>query len=184
MKLKNSGKIENSTESVEFGLKWKLNLCMSRFGALQYSGEFSFLVTANEIEPCETGRNGISEGFNYRAHEGALEKRQLTFSKAPFMWRKVVVCKRVTLSPKSTLASVYMRKKLTPLPESRAGFLMTTVLTHALVILPWLSWLSWASQSVFMEKSWPSWEGRPTIERGWRSYVGNPSSQANFLFLI
>ena len=39
---------------------------MSRFGALQYSGEFSFLVTANEIEPCETGRcNGISEGFNY-----------------------------------------------------------------------------------------------------------------------
>ena len=31
-----------------------------------------------------------------------------------------------------TLASVYMRKKLTPMPESRAGFPMTTVLalTH------------------------------------------------------
>ena len=64
MKLKNSGKIENSTESVEFGLKWKLNLCMSRFGALQYSGEFSFLVTANEIEPCETGR--MRAQWNFR----------------------------------------------------------------------------------------------------------------------
>ena len=39
--------------------------------------------------------------------------------KAPFIWRKVVPGKRVTL-PKSTLASVYMRKKLTPLPEPRA----------------------------------------------------------------
>ena len=29
--------------------------------------------------------------------------------------------KRVTLLAESTLASVYMRKKLTPLPESRAG---------------------------------------------------------------
>ena len=29
--------------------------------------------------------------------------------------------KRVTLPAESTLASVYMRKKLTPLPELRAG---------------------------------------------------------------
>ena len=41
-------------------------------------------------------------------------------SKAPFIWRKVVPGKRVTLPAESTLASVYMRKKLTLLPEPRA----------------------------------------------------------------
>ena len=34
----------------------------------------------------------------------------------------------LTLQPKSTLPSVYMRKKLTLLPKSRAGFLMITEL--------------------------------------------------------
>ena len=43
-------------------------------------------------------------------------------SEALFVWRKVVLGKRVTLPAESTLASVYMGKKLTPLPESRAGF--------------------------------------------------------------
>ena len=41
-------------------------------------------------------------------------------TKAPFIWRKVVPGKRVTLLAKSTLPSVYMRKKWTPLPEPRA----------------------------------------------------------------
>ena len=27
--------------------------------------------------------------------------------------------------------------------------------THALIVLPWPSWPGWASQSVYMEKSWP-----------------------------
>ena len=40
--------------------------------------------------------------------------------KALFIWRKVVPGKRVTLPAESTLASVYMRKKLTLLPEPRA----------------------------------------------------------------
>ena len=35
------------------------------------------------------------------------------FTKAPFIWRKVVPSKRVTLLAESTLPSVYMRKKLT-----------------------------------------------------------------------
>lgn len=35
-----------------FGLKWKLILCMSQFGTLQYSGELSFLVTCNGMESC------------------------------------------------------------------------------------------------------------------------------------
>ena len=47
---------------------------MSRFGALQYSGEFSFLVTANEIEPCVTVHSGVSEGSNYWVQEGTSEK--------------------------------------------------------------------------------------------------------------
>ena len=43
-------------------------------------------------------------------------------AKAPFIWRKVVPGKRVTLLAESTLLSVYMRNKLTPLPEPRANF--------------------------------------------------------------
>ena len=39
--------------------------------------------------------------------------------KAPFIWRKVVPGKRVSLLAESTLASVYMTKKLIPLPEPR-----------------------------------------------------------------
>ena len=41
-----------------------------------------------------------------------------------------------TLPAKSTLASICMRKKLTPLPESRADFPMTVVLAHVMIILP------------------------------------------------
>ena len=40
--------------------------------------------------------------------------------KAPFIWRKVVPGKRITLLAESTLPRVYMRKKLTTLPEPRA----------------------------------------------------------------
>ena len=40
--------------------------------------------------------------------------------KAPFIWRKVVPGKRVTLLAESTSASVHMRKKLTPFPEPTA----------------------------------------------------------------
>jgi len=35
MKLKNTGKIENTMQGVEFGLNRKLNLCTSRFITLQ-----------------------------------------------------------------------------------------------------------------------------------------------------
>ena len=56
--------------------------------------------------------------------------------KAPFIWRKVVPGKRVTLLAESTLPSVYMRKKLTPLPEPRANFPITTELAHALIVSP------------------------------------------------
>ena len=41
--------------------------------------------------------------------------------KDSFIRRKVVPGKRVNLLAESTLASVYMRKYLTPLAESRAG---------------------------------------------------------------
>ena len=41
--------------------------------------------------------------------------------KAPFIWRKVLPGKKVTQQAESSLASVYTRKKLTPLPQSRAG---------------------------------------------------------------
>ena len=57
------------------------------------------------------------------------------------MRRKVVLGKRATLPAKSTLVSIYMRKKLTPLPESRAGFPMTVVLAHVMIILSKLTWL-------------------------------------------
>lgn len=54
----------------------------------------------------------------------------------PFIWRKVVTGKRVTIPAKSTLASVNIRKKLTALIESRAGFPMPTVLANALIFSP------------------------------------------------
>ena len=53
----------------------------------------------------------------------------LGHTKAPFIWREVVPGKRVTLPAESTSASVYVRKKLTPLPKP-------TALTHALIVLP------------------------------------------------
>ena len=55
-------------------------------------------------------------------------------TEAPFIWRKVVPGKRVTLLAESTLPSVYMRKKSTPLPEPRANFPITTELAHALIV--------------------------------------------------
>ena len=57
-------------------------------------------------------------------------------SEAPFLWRKVVPGKRVNLVAESTLPSVYMRKKLTPFAEPRAGLAMTTALAHALIVSP------------------------------------------------
>ena len=57
-------------------------------------------------------------------------------SKAPFTWRKVVLGKRVTLLAESNLPSVYMRKKLTPLPEPRDNFPITIELAHALIVSP------------------------------------------------
>ena len=51
----------------------------------------------------------------------------------------------------------FSERLLTALSVSRVGFSMTTVLTHALIALPWSSWPGWASQTVFIyiEKSWP-----------------------------
>ena len=66
--------------------------------------------------------------------KGGLERGSQ--SEAPFTWRKVVPGKRVTLLAESTLPSVYMRKKLTPLPEPRANFPITTELAHALIVSP------------------------------------------------
>ena len=40
------------------------------------------------------------------------------------------------LLAESTLPSVYMRKKLTPLPEPRDNFPITTELGHALIVSP------------------------------------------------
>ena len=60
----------------------------------------------------------------------------LVLSKAPFIWRNVVPGKRSTLLAESTLPCVYMRKMLTPLPEPRANFPITTELAHALIVSP------------------------------------------------
>ena len=62
--------------------------------------------------------------------------RGFSLSHAPFILRKVVSGKKVTLPAESTLASVYMRKRLTPLPESRAGRACSDRL--ALTQLTWL----------------------------------------------
>ena len=51
-----------------------------------------------------------------------------------FIQKNVFPGKRVTLPAESTLVSVYMRKKLTRLPELRASFPTTTVLTHTVIM--------------------------------------------------
>ena len=49
------------------------------------------------------------------------KEKKTNETKAPFIWGKVLPGKKVTQQAESSLASVYTRKKLTPLPESRAG---------------------------------------------------------------
>jgi len=64
--------------------------------------------------------NDTVSGFNLKVHSHP------NLSKASFMKRKVVKGKRVTLPAKSTLARVYVRKKVTLLPSRE--------LTMALVV--------------------------------------------------
>ena len=47
----------------------------------------------------------------------------------PFIWRRIALGQEVTLPAELTLASVYMRQKLTPLPES-------TLLVYVLIVSP------------------------------------------------
>ena len=61
-------------------------------------------------------------------------------------------------------------KKIDPLLEPEA-------FTHALITSPWSSWAGWSSQSVYMEKSWPGYEGDPTIKKGF-------SNRTNFMFFM
>ena len=65
-------------------------------------------------------------------------------------------------------------KNVDPLPESRAGFPMTTELAHALIVLSWSSWPGWVGQSVYMEKSWPGSEGDPIHRKRVTRLGGSP----------
>ena len=60
--LKTLGKIENRIP-VEFGLNRELNLSTSPLITSQYTWEFSFLVTANEIELSVTGHMRVQWNF-------------------------------------------------------------------------------------------------------------------------
>ena len=58
---------------------------------------------------------------------------------------------------------------------------LTTALTQALIVSPWLSWLGWLSQSVYMEKSGPtkrvtlpSKKGDPVTLKFWQSQLFVP----------
>ena len=74
--------------------------------------------------------------------------------------------REATLPAEWTLVSVYMRKKLTPLPEPTVLAhisLSETVPVHALVISPWMSWLGCTSQVLYWEKlAWPGGVTFPT----------------------
>lgn len=63
----------------------------------------------------------FSEVTSYKFPPPAEKQNDSLWSQAPFIGRMVVPSKRVTFPARSTLASVYMRKNLTPLHESRAG---------------------------------------------------------------
>ena len=73
----------------------------------------TIIITLEGIEKIKTKKQKTTkQSEEYFLHQHC---------KAPSIWRKVVPGKRVTLPAASTLASVYMRKTFTPLPESRAG---------------------------------------------------------------
>ena len=94
-----------------------------------------------------------------------MESESLTLR--PCLLRKIVPGREATLPAEWTLVSVYMRKKLTPLPEPTVLAhisLSDTVSVHALVILPWMSWPGCTSQVLYWEKlTWP--EGLPFQHR-------------------
>ena len=73
----------------------------------------------------------------------------------PCLLRKAVRGREATLPAESTLVSVYMRKKLTPLPEPTVlehTSLSETVSVHALIVPPWMSWPGCTSQVLYWEK--------------------------------
>ena len=80
------------------------------------------------------------------------------------LWSSAPVCMNkscrgkegVTLPAKSALAIAYMRTNLTPFPKP-------TAYAHFVIISSWPSWPGLASQSVYMEKRYPRYEGNPTI---------------------
>ena len=84
----------------------------------------------------------------------------------PCLLRKAVRGREATLPAESTLVSVYMRKKLTPLPEPTVLahiWLSETVSVHALVISPWMSWPCCTSQVLYWETlAWPGGVTFPT----------------------
>ena len=92
--------------------------------------------------------------------EGGGEKKN---NSGYFKWKKPILGN----------GSACISEKVTPLPEP-------TELAHALIVSPWPSYPSCASQSVYMEKSWPGQEDVHTITNGWPGEEGSPSSRANF----
>ena len=80
-----------------------------------------------EQDPCFSvltrGFQHLARGVYFPARKTGCMYLFRVVTEAPFIWRKVVPGKRVTLPAESTLASVYMRKKLTLLPEPRADCL-------------------------------------------------------------
>lgn len=72
-----------------------------------------------------------------KTKKAKTNKQKTNETKAPFIWRKVLPGEKVTQQAESSLASVYTRKKLTPLPESRAGLARSD---HGLTLTE-LTWL-------------------------------------------
>ena len=83
------------------------------------------------------------KSLDYSSHANVFQDNSAIplIYKAPFPRRKAFPRQRGTFPADSTLARVYMTKKLTPLPEPRA-------LAHALIVLTRLS----EPKSFYMEK--------------------------------
>ena len=75
---------------------------------------------------------GQRPGFEHFECTWSARAHCYSITQAKFIWRKVVPGKKITLTANSSLARVFLRRKLTPLSEPRA-------LAHALIVMPWPS---------------------------------------------
>lgn len=121
------------------------------------------------LPSCVYGNFQSLNGFIVNPFPLSLPGWLCTLTYTPLIWWKVVAkeghpLSRVNISEQSDWKG---GRLCTSHHRSHTG----TTLAHTPIVPPWPELThSWASQSIYMEKSWPGEEGNPTIKNGWTSF--------------